>query len=130
MKNKTPDFAYHMTKFFTEYLPIQRNLSPNSIATYRDTFRLLLLFYDTEKHIKPNLLTLDMLNVQQIHRFYAMAQKGKKLWGKYLQSTIRRIKIIFQVSAIRTTRLCPAMSGKFSHTANEATRTWVKISYY
>lgn len=47
MKNKTPDFAYHMTKFFTEYLPIQRNLSPNSIATYRDTFRLLLLFYDT-----------------------------------------------------------------------------------
>ena len=57
-----------------------------------------------------------------------MAQKGKKLWGKYLQSTIRRIKIIFQVSAIRTTRLCPAMSGKFSHTANEATRTWVKIS--
>ena len=37
MKNKTPDFAYHMTKFFTEYLPIQRNLSPNSIATYRDT---------------------------------------------------------------------------------------------
>ena len=51
MKNKTPDFAYHMTKFFTEYLPIQRNLSPNSIATYRDTFRLLLLFYDTEKHI-------------------------------------------------------------------------------
>lgn len=44
MKNKTPDFAYHMTKFFTEYLPIQRNLSPNSIATYRDTFRLLLLF--------------------------------------------------------------------------------------
>ena len=56
MKNKIPDFAYHMTKFFTEYLPIQRNLSPNSIATYRDTFRLLLLFYDTEKHIKPNLL--------------------------------------------------------------------------
>lgn len=52
MKNKIPDFAYHMTKFFTEYLPIQRNLSPNSIATYRDTFRLLLLFYDTEKHIK------------------------------------------------------------------------------
>ena len=49
-----------------------------------------------------------------------MAQKGKKLWGKYLQSTIRRIKIIFQVSAIRTTRLCPAMSGKFSHTAKEA----------
>ncbi len=108
MKNKTPDFAYHMTKFFTEYLPIQRNLSPNSIATYRDTFRLLLLFYDTEKHIKPNLLTLDMLNVQQIEDFMLWLKKGKKLWGKYLQSTIRRIKIIFQVSAIRTTRLCLA----------------------
>ena len=82
MKNKTPDFAYHMTKFFTEYLPIQRNLSPNSIATYRDTFRLLLLFYDTEKHIKPNLLTLDMLNVQQIEDFMLWLKKGKKLWGQ------------------------------------------------
>ena len=27
MKNKIPDFAYHMTKFFTEYLPIQRKRS-------------------------------------------------------------------------------------------------------
>ena len=77
MKNKTPDFAYHMTKFFTEYLPIQRNLSPNSIATYRDTFRLLLLFYDTEKHIKPNLLTLDMLNVQQIEDFMLWLKKER-----------------------------------------------------
>lgn len=24
MKNKIPDFAYHMTKFFTEYLPIRK----------------------------------------------------------------------------------------------------------
>ena len=85
MKNKIPDFAYHMTKFFTEYLPIQRNLSPNSIATYRDTFRLLLLFYDTEKHIKPNLLTLDMLDVQGIEDFivvsYLILTEAEKVVG-------------------------------------------------
>lgn len=61
-KNNTADFSYHLTKFFTEYLPVQRNLSPNTIASYRDTFRLLLIFYDTEKNIKPNRLNLDMVD--------------------------------------------------------------------
>ena len=32
-KNNTADFSYHLTKFFTEYLPVQRNLSPNTIAS-------------------------------------------------------------------------------------------------
>ncbi len=69
MKNKTSDFAYHLTKFFTEYLPAQRNLSPNTISSYRYTFRLLLMFYDAEKNIKPNRLELDMINRDNIGEF-------------------------------------------------------------
>ena len=96
MKNKTPDFAYHMTKFFTEYLPIQRNLSPNSIATYRDTFRLLLLFYDTEKHIKPNLLTLDMLNVQQIEDFMLWLKKERNCGASTCNQRLGALKSFFR----------------------------------
>ena len=62
MKNKTADFPYYLTKFFTEYLPLQRNLSQGTIISYRDTFRLLLLFYDSEKSIKPNHLTIEMID--------------------------------------------------------------------
>lgn len=69
MKNKTSDFPYHLTKFFTEYLPIQRNLSPNTISSYRDTFRLLLIFYDAEKNIKPNHINLDMISRKTLEEF-------------------------------------------------------------
>lgn len=69
MKNKTADFPYHLTKFFTEYLPVQRNLSPNTISSYRDTFRLLLMFFDEESHIKPNRLELDMINRSAVEDF-------------------------------------------------------------
>lgn len=48
---------------------MQRNLSSNTISTYRYTFRLLLMFFDTEKGVKPNLLNLDMLNADMIEEF-------------------------------------------------------------
>lgn len=69
MKNKAPDFPYHLTKFFTEYLPLQRNVSTNTISSYRDTFRLLLLFYDTKKNVKPNQISIEMLNRNSIEEF-------------------------------------------------------------
>jgi site-specific recombinase XerD len=34
--------------FFTDYLIAQRRVSPQTIASYRDTFRLLLQFVDRE----------------------------------------------------------------------------------
>ena len=102
MKNKIPDFAYHMTKFFTEYLPIQRNLSPNSIATYRDTFRLLLLFYDTEKHIKPNLLTLDMLDVQGIEDFMLWLKKERNCGASTCNQRLGALKSFFRYSHYQT----------------------------
>ena len=39
--------------FFTDYLIAQRRVSPQTIASYRDTFRLLLKFVDHETGISP-----------------------------------------------------------------------------
>ncbi len=36
------DFAKLLTLFFSRYLMQQRQVSPNTIASYRDTFRLLV----------------------------------------------------------------------------------------
>ena len=32
------DFAKYLTRFLSEYLPHQRNVSKNTIASYRDSF--------------------------------------------------------------------------------------------
>ena len=49
MKRK-PVLPGLIERFFTERLVRQRNLSPHTIASYRDTFRLLLMF--TQRHLK------------------------------------------------------------------------------
>ena len=59
---KTSDFSRLLTQYLTHYLPVQRNLSSNTIRSYRDTFKLLLIFCRDEKGFdiaKLNLAKLD-----------------------------------------------------------------------
>ncbi|WP_334139518.1 hypothetical protein [Corynebacterium variabile] len=49
--------------FFTDYVHIQRNLTPNTIASYRDTWRLLI------KHICTTTpTTADQIRLEDIDR--------------------------------------------------------------
>lgn len=56
MTNK--NFQYYLSKFLTEEMPINRNNSSNTIASYATTFKLFLEYMHTVKHIKPNNVTL------------------------------------------------------------------------
>lgn len=69
MRADRADFAYHLTKFFTVYLPAQRNLASSSIIAYRDVFRLLLKFFEEEKKLKPQNISLTQLNRENIEQF-------------------------------------------------------------
>jgi integrase/recombinase XerD len=44
-------------RFFTERLIRQRNVSANTIASYRDTFRLLFMFAQVRLRKSPSALT-------------------------------------------------------------------------
>jgi len=55
---KETDFARHLTSFLSKYLPGQRNLSANTIASYRDAFKLFLIFCEKEKKKKADRLKL------------------------------------------------------------------------
>ena len=48
-------------RFFTERLMRQRDVSANTIASYRDTFRLLFTFAQARLRKPPSALTLDDL---------------------------------------------------------------------
>jgi integrase/recombinase XerD len=41
---KSPDLNGWIQRYFKEYLVRQRNVSPATVAAYRDTFRLLLRY--------------------------------------------------------------------------------------
>jgi hypothetical protein len=40
----TNDFAWYLSKFLTKYLPGERNVSVNTIESYRDSFRIFFYF--------------------------------------------------------------------------------------
>ena len=42
--------------FFTDRLVQQRQVSPNTVAAYRDTLRLLLVFASAQKRKEPSKL--------------------------------------------------------------------------
>ena len=48
------DFARHVAGFLSRYLPGQRNVSTNTIASYRDALKLFLLFCRSERKMKPD----------------------------------------------------------------------------
>jgi site-specific recombinase XerD len=56
--NATPNFATLLEGFFTRRLMTQRRASPHTIASYRDTFRLLLRFAQQRLHKAPSDLAL------------------------------------------------------------------------
>jgi len=56
-------------RFFTERLVRQQNVSVHTIASYRDTFRLLLKFAMTKLRKAPSALTLDELDAPFIGAF-------------------------------------------------------------
>lgn len=63
MKNIKPnDFAYMLSKFLTNHMAGERNLSPNTVLSYRDTFKLLLAYLRDEKRMSPEKVTLSDIN--------------------------------------------------------------------
>jgi integrase/recombinase XerD len=50
---KQTNFARVTTKYFSDFLSGQRNVSPNTIKSYRNTFRQLLTYMRDEKRIPP-----------------------------------------------------------------------------
>jgi integrase/recombinase XerD len=56
-------------RYFTERLIRQRNVSANTVASYRDTFRLLFTFAMARLHKPPSALTLDDLDAPFIGAF-------------------------------------------------------------
>lgn len=64
--------------FFAEYLIVQKRLSPQTVASYRDTFRLLLRFIQCDTGVGPAALTVGQLDVQCILRFLETLEKKRK----------------------------------------------------
>jgi len=70
------DFSKYLTSFLTKYLSHERGASSNTIASYRDTFVLLITFLET-RHIKLSKLTLELITKDIIVEFLNWVQSER-----------------------------------------------------
>lgn len=65
----TTDFAKHLSRFFSEYLPHERNATPNTIASYRDAFVQFMDYMKEKKGIPVERLHLKQLTRGNVSEF-------------------------------------------------------------
>lgn len=63
------DFARSLTQFLSEYLPEQKNVSSNTIRSYRDSFKLLLRYFEGCEGISPEKMTMAHLTPKRVIAF-------------------------------------------------------------
>jgi site-specific recombinase XerD len=86
--------------FFSKRLVSQRNVSAHTIASYRDTFRLLFIFAQKELHQAPTLLALEDLSPELIGRFLDMIERERRNGARTRNLRLTAIRSFFRYAAL------------------------------
>jgi site-specific recombinase XerD len=93
---KPTDFAAYISDFISRYLPNEKGASANTIASYRDTFVLLLNFTEKEKQVKIEKLTLDKITKETIIGFLDWIQRERKCSNSTRNSRLAAIHSFYK----------------------------------
>jgi len=87
--------------FFTERLRNQRHASPNTIAAYRDTFRLLLTFAERRTGTPPSKLHIEALNAELIGAFLDHLQHERANSTATRNARLAAIRSLYRYAALK-----------------------------
>jgi integrase/recombinase XerD len=90
-----------LQSFFTDYLVGQRRLSPQTIASYRDTFRLLLRFAHRETGVEPASLGISALDTNRILAFLEGLEKDRSNGVASRNLRLTAIRSFYRMVALR-----------------------------
>jgi integrase/recombinase XerD len=90
-----------MEGFFTERLVAQRRASPNTVASYRDAFRLLLAFVQRRTGKAPSKLVLEDLDAVVIGAFLDHLEHERRNSVRTRNNRLAAIHSLFAYAALR-----------------------------
>jgi integrase/recombinase XerD len=98
--NTPAGFPGLLQAFFTDRLMHQRQASPHTIASYRDTFRLLLKFASEHLGKKPSSLTIDDLDAPSIGIFLNHLEKDRGISSRSRNVRLAALHAFFRYVAL------------------------------
>src|SRR5205807_7600799 len=99
MKTTTLSLAPLLERFFTQRLMQQRQASPHTISSYRDTFRLLLKFAQQRLHMPPAQLTFEAIDAPLVVAFLDHLEKHRHLSVRSRNLRLTAIHSFFRYAA-------------------------------
>ena len=95
-------FPTLLETFFTRRLIAQRKASPHTIASYRDTFRLLLQFAEKRLAKAPSRLTMEDLNAPFLGAFLDHLESTRANGARSRNLRLTAIRSFFRYAALET----------------------------
>lgn len=96
---KTTNLAALLESFFVERLIHQRQASPHTISSYRDSFRLLLQFAQRHLHKPPCCLVLEDIDAPMVTAFLNDLESGRKVCPRTRNLRLTAIRSFFHYAA-------------------------------
>ena len=109
------NFATLLTRFFTQRLTQQRNASPHTIISYRDTFHLLLLFAKTKLAKDPSQLTMEEIDAPLISAFLDDLQDRRGIGARSRNLSAHGYSLVLPLCLIRNAGPVRTDSAGTSH---------------
>jgi len=88
--------APHMSAFLEDYLPKQRGVSPHTLSSYADSFRLLFDFISTRISVPPSQLSLEQLDSRMVIAFLEHLETQRKNAATTRNVRLAAIKSFFR----------------------------------
>jgi site-specific recombinase XerD len=117
-----PSFATLLQRFFTERLMQQRQASPHTISSYRDTFRLLLKFTSKRLRKSPDRIAFEDVDAPLIGAFLNDLQKNRGITARSRNSRLAAIRSFFKFAAFEM----PSRSAQIQRVLAIPTKRYVR----
>ena len=94
------DFSYYLSKFLKDYLIIERNMSINTVRSYKKTFQILIDYLVNNKKFKLKDITFENVTREIILEFLEYLEEEKKNSIRTRNQRLASIKSFYQYCAI------------------------------
>ncbi|MEX2168421.1 MAG: tyrosine-type recombinase/integrase [Pirellulales bacterium] len=102
---KTYSLPVYVQRFFTERLMSQLHASPNTIASYRDTFRLLLGYASNQLGRGPTDLQVADIDAELIGRFLKFVEESRSNGARTRNTRLSAVRSFFRFVSINEPQL-------------------------